>query len=142
MKSLNFLLLITSIVFLLSACGQGGSSSTATKSKVRNFLGEQTIVLTNDGQSASEVDDFILKLTGNVITVVDEDFSATGVLDSENKFSLSSPSFSTSSDGITCSGSVSYSGLIVGDSVTGEITGEFNCSGITFNVTGSFSAER
>ncbi|MGH1426601.1 MAG: hypothetical protein ACRBEE_01575 [Arenicella sp.] len=142
MKSPYFLSFITSFILLIAACGQGGSSSTETKTKVRNFVGQQTIVLTNNGQSASEMDDFILKLTGNVVTVVDEDFSATAVLSSDDTFFLSSPSFSTTSDGITCTGNVSYSGTINGDNVSGDIAGEFNCSGIIFNVTGDFSAER
>jgi len=127
---------------VLTACGQGSSTSSDTRGKQSNFVGTQTIILNNDGNTASEVDDLVLTLNGDVITIVDEDFSATDQLNAQNQFSLSSPMFSTSSGGVTCTGNVSYSGQLNDTNVSGSISGEFNCSGIIFDVTGSFTGAR
>ena len=141
---MQFKLLLISIVasFILAACGQGSSTSSDTRGKQSNFVGTQTIVLNNGGSIASEVDDLIVQLEGDVITIVDEDFSATGQLSVENQFFLSSPMFSTTSGGITCTGSVNYFGVLNGDRVSGNISGRFNCSNITFEVSGTFSGSR
>lgn len=141
MKIKLFLLSIFSCI-TLAACGQGSSTSSDARGKQSNFVGSQTIVLDNNGNTASEVDDLVLTINGDVITIVDEDFSSTSQLSADNRFSLSSPLFSTSSGGITCTGSVNYSGQLIADEISGSISGEFNCSGTIFDVTGSFSTTR
>lgn len=141
MKFKLYLISIFALI-VLTACGQGSSTSSDARAKQANFVGSQTIVLNSEGNTASEVDDFVLKLEGNIVTIIDEDFSATGQLGLDNQFSLSSPMFSTSSDGVTCTGNVNYSGIINGESVSGSIRGEFNCSSVTFDVSGNFSGSR
>jgi len=141
MKFKLFLISIIACV-VLSACGQGSSTSSDTRGKQGNFVGSQTIILNNEGNTASEVDDFVLQLDGDVVTIIDEDFRATSQIGSNNQFSLSSPMFSTTSNGVTCTGSVAYSGTINGDEVSGDISGEFNCSGIRFDLSGNFSGAR
>jgi len=142
MKFKASLVLWIAALITLSACGQGSSTSNDARARQSSFVGTQTIVLSNGADSASEVDDFVLNVDGEVVTIVDEDFSATGELSPDNQFILSSPIFSTSSDGITCTGSVLYAGGLNGQTVSGSISGQFNCSDITFAVSGEFSGSR
>jgi len=133
-------LVILVLVFFLSACGQGSSSSGEKRSKSNNFDGKQSITLTNGESEATEEDDFVATLEGNIVTIIDENFNAKGELNSQNQFVVSSPMFSTSSAEVTCTGNVVYTGSINGANIIGEIKGEFICSEIVFDVTGSFSA--
>ena len=132
--------LFSCLILLLAACGGGSSTSDEAGAEENNFVGTQTITLSNADISVTETDNFTLAVDEQVVTVVDEDFNATGTLNSDNQFVVSSPIFSTTSDGVTCSGSVTYSGQIVGANTTGNIQGEFNCSGTVFDVSGEFSA--
>jgi len=131
--------LLSCIVLLLAACGGGSSTSDQARAKENNFVGTQTITLSNTEISVVETDNFTLKVDELFVTVVDADFNATGTLNSDNQFVVSSPIFSTTSDAITCSGSVTYNGQIAGSNVSGSIEGEFNCSGTVFDVSGEFS---
>ena len=130
------------MMLMLAACGGGSSTSDEAGTNEDNFVGTQTITLSNADISVTETDNFTLLVDEQVVTVVDEDFNATGTLNSDNQFVVSSPIFSTTSDGVTCSGSIIYSGQIVGSNATGTIQGEFNCSGTVFGVSGEFSATR
>ena len=134
--------LFSCLILLLAACGGGSSTSDEAGAEENNFVGTQTITLSNADISVTETDNFTLAVDEQVVTIVDEDFNATGTLNSDNQFVVSSPIFSTTSDGVTCSGSVTYSGQIVGENTTGNIQGEFNCSGTVFDVSGEFSAAR
>ena len=136
------LFLLSCIVLVLAACGGGSSTSDEASAGENNFVGTQTITLSNAEISVTETDNFTLAVDEQVVTVVDEDFNATGTLNSDNRFVVSSPIFSTTSDGVTCSGSVTYSGQISGSTTAGTIQGEFNCSGVVFDVSGEFSAAR
>ena len=132
--------LFSFIFFLfLSACGGGSSSSGEGENNSNAFKGEQTITLTNGSTSATEKDDFIATLEGNIVTIVDENFSAKGELNANNQFTVSSPMFSTTSSGTTCTGSVDYIGEINANIIFGSIKGEFTCSEIVFDVSGEFS---
>ena len=133
---------ISCLVFILAACGGGSSTSDETRAAENNFVGTQSITLSNGEISITETDNFTLMIEGQVVTVIDADFNATGTLNSQNQFVISSPIFSTTSEGITCSGSITYNGQITGSNTAGAIQGEFNCSGVVFDVTGEFSANR
>lgn len=136
------LIFICPLLVLLAACGGGSSSSEDARGKANDFIGTQTITLNNAGNSATETDSLTLSVNQQVITLIDEDFNATGALNSDNQFVISSPMFSTTSGGITCTGNVVYNGQIAGNDTDGTIQGEFNCSGTVFDLTGEFSASR
>ena len=136
------LIFLLAVLLFIAACGEGSSTSNDIRARQASFVGTQTITLSNGEASVSEQDEFLLNLNEDIVTIVDENFNATSQLDLNNQFSLSSPIFSTSADGVTCTGSVIYSGLINGDQTSGDIQGEFNCSGVIFDVSGSFSGGR
>jgi len=133
------LIIVSAFVVFLTACGQGSISSGENRSKSNSFDGTQSITLTNGTSSATEEDDFVATLEGNIVTIIDENFSAKGELNSQKGFVVSSPMFSTSTAEVTCTGNVIYTGSINGANIIGEIKGEFICSEIVFDVTGSFS---
>jgi len=99
---------ISCLVFMLAACGGGSSTSDETRAAENNFVGTQSITLSNGEISITETDNFTLMIEGQVVTVIDADFNATGTLNSQNQFVISSE--------FNCSG------------VVFDVTGEFSAS--------------
>ena len=139
---MNFLrgFLLTAIFASLTACGGGGSSSGGGGSVT--YIGTQSITLSTRGisETAPPVR-FVMTISGNTVTIRDADFTATGKLNG-NQFSVTSPSFSFTEDGVTCRDTViTYNGSRNGNQVSGKLNGGLRCNGLAFSARGSFTAK-
>lgn len=130
------LMMMSCMALVLAACGGGGSSSESSSGD--RFSGGQTITTLGESENAP----FVMTIDGNTVTVVDEDFTASGELNGNN-FTVNVPAFSFTEDGITCTFNIAYSGSLISETMTsGSISGSVSCDGIDFPVTGTFSANR
>ena len=138
--SIKNIIFSISMALFVTACGGGSSSSGGSDNGVRVFTGTQNIIVSARGVSEVGSSDFVLEADGNNITIRDEDFIATGVANAGN-FSITSPMFTLEVDAQSrCTGSVTYTGTIIGVQVTGDLAGSFDCGFATVRVTGRFDA--
>jgi hypothetical protein len=136
---IKLLILISILTAILTACGQGGSSSdNASFASSNRFVGTQAISISSELDVAA----FAMNVSGSNVSIDDENFSASGILNTDGQFSVTSPSLSISVDKVTCTGSISYVGSVLNDSISGNLDGLFSCTGVEFPVSGTFSATR
>jgi hypothetical protein len=137
-----FLTLISALALTFTACG-GGRSSSGGSSSDGLYTGTQTLVLSSPGlASTSTPATFAMEVSGSTVTVLDPDFTASATLDANNRFSASSPTVSFPVEGITCTGRLTYTGTVSGNTASGNLSGSFNCGGLVITVSGTFTATR
>lgn len=131
------LVLMSAMTLGLAACG-GGSSSSSDSSSGDRFSGVQTITILGESEQAG----FVMTVSGSTVTIRDEDFTASGALNSNGRFSVTVPPFALSVDGISCTFNLVYTGTISGNSTSGNLSGSATCLGTRFAITGTFAANK
>ncbi len=137
------------MVFALAACGggSGGSSSSGgggVGSFAGSYLGTANVTVAGGGGSERVVGsiEFIIRPDGTVVSDPGTDFSGNGSVQGD-RFVLNIAASSFNEPGVSCLGSFRIEGTISGNRITGTIRGSsISCNGVSFTVTGSFTATR
>lgn len=154
----HILVLLFVVSGFLTACGGGSSSSgggssttgtspTAPVSDDGTYGGSQTLTLSAAGV-APETDTvgFVLQVTGDQVSILDGDFTATTTLDNGTFSADSGPlSVFDAETGITCNGSLLYAGSVANGQTNGNVAGNLTCSiagnstRVTIAINGTFT---
>ena len=128
----------------LAACGSGESTSGGLNDpSAAKYIGVQSIDLVSSPFSVQTNASVQIAFNSldQTVTIEGTDFTASGSA-TNGSYSISSPQISFKpGSGSTCTGAVTYSGLINAVSSAGDLTGSLLCDGRTFDVSGSYSAE-
>ena len=147
MKNLRFLLVVAMFASL-SGCG-GGSSGGGGAGFTGTFDGTIAGVLSAPGTGLAP-----LPVSGAIRIVVNTDGSVDGtVSDSGTAFSargtrsgstitIAVPGSSLNSPGLICSGVLTFTGTISGNTITGSFSGTIVCNGVTIIISGTFGATK
>ena len=136
MKHLS-LIIISIASLLLAACGGGGSSSNTSGEQ---FTGTQTITFAGN----SEQTRFVMAVTESQVTILDEDFTASGAR-SGNRFSVTVPTFSVNDGGDRFDFNIQYTGTFESETrATGSLNGTVTWVNVnsTLPISGTFAANR
>ena len=130
------------------AAGSGsssGSNSSSDSGPNGTFTGQLTATLSGDCVlPVTDTTDLVIEISGSKVTAIAEGRSYEGEVDGDS-FVVEIP-INEDSKGIVCSGNPVLKGEINGDTVSGTVSGEGNCSSETkkvpVSVTGEFLATK
>lgn len=142
-SSLCLVVLFTGI---LSACGGGGSSGGGGSDVTGTYNGTATGKISVPGTSVppepiNGTIQIVLNKDGTAVSDPGTSFSGSGTW-SGNQVNISVPASAFNSPGLTCTGTVSITGTISGNVITGTIGGMPVCSGVRFTFTLTFNVTK
>ena len=132
------------LVSYLTACGGGSSSSGGGTSFAGTYSGTWNATLSAGGtsQSGTGIITIVVNPDGTVVIDPETSIPGTGSVNG-NSFTGGWDASSFNTPGLTCSGSLSLSGTISGNTVTGTIgPSQFICNGVQFTARGTFTASK
>ena len=141
--------MVTTFFVAVTGCGGGGSSSGGGGSGGGGtvYTGTATITLSAPGV-ASQTTTFPITITvsGGIVTVSDPEITGSAPISADGTNFTVRVNFVVAESGVSCNGTVIYTGTIAGANVSGPVSGSARCSvsgtTITVTINGSFSANQ
>ena len=141
--------MVTTFFVAVTGCGGGGSSSGGGGSGGGGtvYTGTATITLSAPGV-ASQTTTFPITITvsGGIVTVSDPEITGSAPISADGTNFTVRVNFVVAESGVSCNGTVIYTGTIAGANVSGPVSGSAPCSvsgtTITVTINGSFSANQ
>ena len=144
--SLHALTLLVS--FALTACGGGGSSDSGGGSDPAALAGNYSSISTINISAAGSKDTVVGAQTFEVessgtIRYVENGTVYGGAKLSGNAFRINIRGNVLNTSGLSCGGSIVYSGAISGSSISGKVSSSaLQCNGVPVTLTGSFKGSK
>lgn len=133
------LLILAFTGLLLMSCGGGSSSSTSSSQvPVGTYRGTLNLTVSGGGVSVSDSGPIVIVVAADH-TVTVGSFPGSAPLNG-NTFTLSTPASSLNGPGLTCSGTLIFTGTFVNTTVTGNPSSKgLVCNGLSATLTGNYS---